>query len=136
MNITEFAQYAGVSKAAVSRYFNGGYLSADKRAVIEAAVEATGYHPSAQAQMLRTRRTRQIGVILPKLSSDSCPRMVEGIGSVLEESDYQLLLSVPRRHRGRTGRDGPYAGKRTQGTGLHRRDPAGQMRRTAAAGGL
>ena len=92
MNITEFAQYAGVSKAAVSRYFNGGYLSADKRAVIEAAVEVTGYHPSAQAQMLRTRRTRQVGVILPKLSSDSCPRIVEGIGSVLEESGYQLLL--------------------------------------------
>ena len=92
MNITEFAQYAGVSKAAVSRYFNGGYLSADKRARIEAAVEATGYHPSIQAQMLRTRRTRQVGVILPKLSSDSCPRIVEGIGSVLEESGYQLLL--------------------------------------------
>ena len=71
MNITEFAQYAGVSKA---------------------AVEATGYRPSMQAQMLRTRRTRQVGVILPKLSSDSCPRMVEGIGSVLEESGYQLLL--------------------------------------------
>ena len=92
MNITEFAQYAGVSKAAVSRYFNGGYLSADKRAQIEAAVAATGYHPSIQAQMLRTRRTRQVGVILPKLSSDSCPRIVEGIGSVLEESGYQLLL--------------------------------------------
>ena len=27
MNITEFAKAAGVSKAAVSRYFNGGYLS-------------------------------------------------------------------------------------------------------------
>ena len=92
MNITEFAQYAGVSKAAVSRYFNGGYLGADKRALIEAAIEATGYHPSMQAQMLRTRRTRQVGVILPKLSSDSCPRIVEGIGSVLEESGYQLLL--------------------------------------------
>ena len=92
MNITEFAQYAGVSKAAVSRYFNGGYLSAEKRALIEAAIEATGYRPSMQAQMLRTRRTRQVGVILPKLSSDSCPRIVEGIGSVLEESGYQLLL--------------------------------------------
>ena len=43
MNITAFAQYAGVSKAAVSRYFNGGYLSAEKRAQIAAAVEATGY---------------------------------------------------------------------------------------------
>ena len=37
MNITEFAAYAGVSKAAVSRYFNNGYLSADKRAAIEKA---------------------------------------------------------------------------------------------------
>ena len=62
MNITAFAQYAGVSKAAVSRYFNGGYLSAEKRAQIAAAVEATGYRPSMQAQMLRTP-AHYIGVI-------------------------------------------------------------------------
>ena len=72
MNITEFAAYAGVSKAAVSRFFNGGYLSAEKKAAIAKAVEETGYRPSMQAQMMRTRRTRQIGVILPKLSSESC----------------------------------------------------------------
>ena len=92
MNITAFAQYAGVSKAAVSRYFNGGYLSAEKRAQIAAAVEATGYRPSMQAQTLRTRRTRQVGVILPKLSSESCARMVDGISQVLGEQGYQLLL--------------------------------------------
>lgn len=92
MNITAFAQYAGVSKAAVSRYFNGGYLSAEKRAQIAAAVEATGYRPSMQAQMLRTRRTRQIGVIMPRLSSESCARMVEGISRVLDDHNYQLLL--------------------------------------------
>ena len=85
MNITEFAQVAGVSKAAVSRYFNGGYLSEEKRARIAAAVEATGYRPSMQAQTLRTRRTRQVGVILPKLSSESCARMVDGISQVLGE---------------------------------------------------
>ena len=39
MNITEFAAYAGVSKAAVSRFFNGGYLSAEKKAAIAKAVE-------------------------------------------------------------------------------------------------
>lgn len=92
MNITAFAQYAGVSKAAVSRYFNGGYLSAEKRAQIAAAVEATGYRPSMQAQMLRTRRTRQIGVVMPRLSSESCARMVEGISRVLDDHNYQLLL--------------------------------------------
>ena len=92
MNITEFAKTAGVSKAAVSRYFNGGYLSEEKRALIAAAVEATGYRPSVQAQMLRTRRTRQVGVVLPKLSSESCARMVDGISRVLGEQGYQLLL--------------------------------------------
>lgn len=92
MNITEFAAYAGVSKAAVSRFFNGGYLSADKRERIAAAVEQTGYRPSAQAQTMRTHRTRQVGVILPRLSSESCARMVEGISRVLDEQGYQLLL--------------------------------------------
>ena len=92
MNITEFAAYAGVSKAAVSRFFNGGYLSAEKKAAIAKAVEETGYRPSMQAQMMRTRRTKQLGVILPKLSSESCARMVEGISRVLDEQGYQLLL--------------------------------------------
>ena len=46
MNITELAALAGVSKTAVSRYFNNGYLSPEKRAAIEAAVQATGYAPS------------------------------------------------------------------------------------------
>ena len=60
MNITAFAQYAGVSKAAVSRYFNGGYLSAEKGAQISAGGEATGYRPSMQAQKLRTPPTRKL----------------------------------------------------------------------------
>lgn len=43
MNITEFAKIAGVSKSAVSRYFNDGYLSDDKRKQIEDAVEKTEF---------------------------------------------------------------------------------------------
>ena len=39
MNITEFAKIAGVSKSAVSRYFNNGYLAEDKRQLIEKAIE-------------------------------------------------------------------------------------------------
>lgn len=45
MNITEFAKAAGVSKSAVSRYFNDGYVSEEKRRLIEAAIEATGLCP-------------------------------------------------------------------------------------------
>lgn len=93
MNITEFAHIAGVSKAAVSRFFNDGYLSDEKYERIARAVEETGYAPSAQAQTLRTRRTRQVGVILPKLSGESTARVVEGISRVLDAQDYLLLLA-------------------------------------------
>ena len=92
MNISEFAKIAGVSKSAVSRYFNDGYLSQDKREKIEAAIEKTGYSPSLSARSIRTRVTKLVGVILPKLSSESSARVTEGISAVLSEYGYELLL--------------------------------------------
>lgn len=92
MNISEFAEYAGVSKSAVSRYFNNGYLSEDKREKIEKAIEETGYSPSFSAQMIKKRVTKLVGVIIPKLSSESCARITEGISEVLYEYGYQILL--------------------------------------------
>ncbi len=94
MNIKEIAKRAGVSSAAVSRYFNNGYISVEKQEAIRKVVEETGYRPSIQAQTLRTKRTRMIGVIVPKVASASIGRIVEGILSVLNESEYQMLLAV------------------------------------------
>ncbi len=92
MNISEFAAYAGVSKAAVSRYFNDGYLSQEKRDTIEKAIAETGYKPSFSAQAVKTRVTKLVGVILPKLSSESCARITEGISQVMDAHGYQILL--------------------------------------------
>ena len=93
MNINEIAALAGVSRATVSRYLNNGYVSAEKREQIRKVIEETGYQPSAQAQMLRTKKTGFIGVIIPKINSDSISRMVQGISSVLGNKGYQLLLA-------------------------------------------
>lgn len=92
MNISEFARLAGVSKSAVSRYFNDGYLSDEKRAMIKKAIDEIGYSPSSSAQSVKTRVTKLIGVILPRLSSDSCACITEGISDVLTEQGYELLL--------------------------------------------
>ncbi len=94
MNIAEIAKLAGVSRAAVSRYFNDGYISEQKREQIRKVVEETGYRPSMQAQTLRTKKTKMIGVIVPKIASASLGRVVEGILSVLNENGYQMLLAV------------------------------------------
>lgn len=94
MNIAEIAKLAGVSRAAVSRYFNDGYISEQKREQIRKVVEETGYRPSIQAQTLRTKKTKMIGVIVPKIASASIGKVVEGILSVLNENGYQMLLAV------------------------------------------
>ncbi len=93
LNINEIARMAGVSRATVSRYLNDGYVSEAKRKAIRKVVEETGYVPSAQAQTLRTGRTRFIGVIIPKISSESVGRMVAGISAVLNECGYNVLLA-------------------------------------------
>lgn len=93
MNINEIAKLAGVSRATVSRYLNQGYVSEEKKEQIRRVIDETGYKPSAQAQTLRTKKTNLIGVILPKINSDSISRMVAGISSVLSKSGYQLLLA-------------------------------------------
>lgn len=92
MTINEIAKMAGVSRATVSRYLNDGYVSAEKREKIREVIDKTGYKPSAQARQLRSNYTKLIGVILPKINSESVSRMVAGISQVLAKENYQLLL--------------------------------------------
>lgn len=93
MNISEIAKLAGVSPSAVSRYLNHGYLSAEKKAAIAKVIQETGYIPSSHAQTLRTKKTKLIGVIIPKIDSDSISQVVAGISEVLSEEGYQMLLA-------------------------------------------
>lgn len=93
MTINEIAKMAGVSRATVSRYLNDGYVSEEKKERIAGVIAETGYIPSSQAQMLRSKKTGLIGVIIPKISSDSSGRMVDGIGEELAKEGYQLLLA-------------------------------------------
>ena len=93
MTIAEIAQRAGVSKAAVSRYLNNGYISSEKREAIRRVIEETGYIPSQQAQTLRTGKSRMIGVIGPRIDSEAVSRVVAGISRIFEEQGYRLLLA-------------------------------------------
>ncbi|MDE7243152.1 MAG: LacI family DNA-binding transcriptional regulator [Oscillospiraceae bacterium] len=93
MNISEIAKLAGVSNAAVSRYLNHGYLSEEKREAVRKVIEETGYRPSVQAQVLRTRKTNTVGVILPRINSFSVSSVLAGIDAVLEEKGFQILLA-------------------------------------------
>ena len=68
-------------------------ISEEKREAIKKAVEKTGYHPSIQAQTLRTKKTKMIGVILPRIDSYSISRIVEGILEIANKEGYRIFLA-------------------------------------------
>ena len=92
MTIKEVAQLAGVSPAAVSRYLNGGSISPEKRERVRKAIEETGYRPNPMAQTMRTGRINQVGIIVPRLYSDSVSQITAGASKRLFEQGYMTLL--------------------------------------------
>ena len=93
MNIIEIAKIAGVSKSTVSRYLNDGYVSPESRSKIQIAIETTGYIPLRQAKTLRTKKTNLIGVIVPKISTETASRIIEGISDEISKCGYDLLIA-------------------------------------------
>ena len=92
MNIVEIAKLAGVSKSTVSRYLNDGYVSEDAGTKIKEVIEKTGFVPKRQAQIMRTQKTNLIGVIVPKISTETAARVVEGVTKELSKYGYEVLI--------------------------------------------
>ncbi len=126
MTINEIAKLADVSRATVSRYLNNGYISEEKAQRVRKVIAQTGYVPSTQAQQLRTKKTKLIGVILPKINSESISRIVAGISLILSiyhddfgaaEAVTDLMIAAGGKHFGLIG-----ATSRDVAVGQERRD--------------
>lgn len=63
-SMVDVGRAAGVSAQTVSRYFNGGYVSADARERVEAAVNALGYVRNRIPLQMKAQRTNLIGLVL------------------------------------------------------------------------
>lgn len=94
----EVAEKSGVSIATVSRFLNGGSIAEDKKRIIAEVIEKTGYQPSASAQSLRSGRSKLVGIVVSKVSSESIARSVDGISTVMTERGYQVLLASTNNH--------------------------------------
>lgn len=91
--INEIAQQANVSRTTVSRVLNNsGYVSETARNRVLKVIEETGYVPSESAKALRTKKSKVIGVILPKISTDTSSRLVRGLDDTFAKHGYQILL--------------------------------------------
>ncbi|MCP3028000.1 LacI family DNA-binding transcriptional regulator [Halobacillus sp. A5] len=92
--INDIAKMANVSRTTVSRVLNNnGYVSEDVRKRIMQIVEETGYIPSLSAKSLRTKKSGVIGVIIPRIDTETASRVVSGINEVVAKGNFQILLT-------------------------------------------
>lgn len=95
--ISDVAQHAGVSKAAVSKVLRDAYgVSETMRSRVEASMKTLGYRPSALARGLRGS-SFTIGVFIVDLHNTFFSVLIEGIREEAEANGYQLFLGPARQ---------------------------------------
>jgi len=102
VRLKDIAQYAGVSVMTVSKALrNEPDVSAATKARIKQLALQMGYVPDSTAQGLRTRTTKQFGLVIPSISNPIYTRIVFAIEERAHELGYDILLAhthnVPAR---------------------------------------
>jgi DNA-binding LacI/PurR family transcriptional regulator len=113
VTIRDVAKKAGVGVGTVSRVLNdSNSVSETTRQKVQTAILELQYTPNPAARRLSRGKTMVIGAIVPYFTNPSVVRRLQGIVSVITESDYDLILfdveseerrdvflhNVPRRH--------------------------------------
>ncbi len=96
--IRDVAQRAGVSVTTASYALNntGTISEATRKRVLEAA-EELNYHPNGFARHLKKRKTQTIAVFITRFGGSFYEEILEGIHSVILETDYELLVCPETR---------------------------------------
>lgn len=94
ITIQDIANLAGVAKSTVSRYLNNGYVSKEKASLIDKVIRETGYKANFFAKRLKTKESKLIGIVMPRLDSFSAGKLLTGFNLILERAGYQALILI------------------------------------------
>ncbi|MFI7275018.1 LacI family DNA-binding transcriptional regulator [Streptomyces sp. NPDC049879] len=91
--ISDVAEAAGVSRAAVSKVLRDAYgVSPAMRERVGAAIDELGYRPRESARAMRTS-THTVGVALPMLRGQFFADVLDGIYDALDATPYRMLVA-------------------------------------------
>ncbi|MDN4524076.1 LacI family DNA-binding transcriptional regulator [Fictibacillus fluitans] len=89
------AQKAGVSVTTVSRVINNSKpVSSELRERVERVIKETGFAPSEVARGLVHRKTKLIGLMIPKVANTFFSQLIEGAEQVAKANGFNILLTV------------------------------------------
>ena len=93
--LRDVARMAGVAPITVSRALRTpDKLLPETRAKIEAAIAASDYVPDLAARGFRTNRTGIVAAIVPSIENAIYGEMLQGVSSVLDAYDVQLMVGA------------------------------------------
>lgn len=93
-SMADVGRLANVSAQTVSRYFTGvGYVRAETRERIAAAIEQLSYVPNLSARSLRTQRSNMVGVLSMGALNYGGAAVLTGLGAAAREADVMLMIS-------------------------------------------
>ncbi|MGD6846447.1 LacI family DNA-binding transcriptional regulator [Rossellomorea aquimaris] len=91
--ISDVAKLSGQSKTTVSRVINNHpYVSVEKRALVQKAMEELGYTPNPSARRLRGQLTTTIGVIVPRITNPFFSHLLNAIEQEAFNKGHQVLM--------------------------------------------
>lgn len=92
--IDDVSKRAGVSRSTVSRVVaDNGYVSEEKRRVIQQAIAELGYRPNTLAQALRSNRSNMIGAVVVDVGTPYFANMVYGLQRATRRAGKALMVS-------------------------------------------
>jgi LacI family transcriptional regulator len=92
-SITDVANHAGVSKAAVSKVLRNAYgVSPAMRQRVEAAMDQLTYRPSISARAMRGA-SFTIGFEIPQIGNDFFSQIMDGASTGISDSRYQMIIA-------------------------------------------
>jgi LacI family transcriptional regulator len=91
--IRDVAKFAGVAPITVSRVVNdSGYVSAETRARVQAAVEELGYVPNMLGPSLRFKQTMTLAMVVTDISNPFWTTVTRGVEDVAQANGYSTIL--------------------------------------------
>ena len=93
VTIKDIAREAGVSPQTVSRAINNkGEISPQTRERILRIAKRLGYRPNSVARGLATRRTQNVGLVVPDVSNPFFSVIARGIEDTAHQANYNVFL--------------------------------------------
>lgn len=91
--IREVARHAGVSPITVSRVVNNtGYIRAETREKVLAAVELLGYVPNTLARSLRWKQTGLLALVLTDITNPFWTTVARGVEDAASDAGLSVIL--------------------------------------------